>query len=515
MPPFPFLATTLFVLFFCTVGRPQHVAIVGAGMGGAASAYFLRELLGNNATITVIEQSARVGGRAENVSYINTTTTVPLEIGASILYTGNEHLMTAVRTLKLHAAPPVFESEAGTSGIWDGSRLVFQSSSWSFLTAMRVLWRYGLGMFRLRRVVRQTLRKFRQIYALQGTAGSPVRVAYETPEALWGALDLLHLTKVSLRDYLASQGVGFPDSKLVTEFVGSIQRVNYNANNDLNALAGLVSLCPTVTGEVVSLTEGNAALAVSMLKAAEARVLQGVRVGEVEVVRGGAESGYRLVQDDGRLVRTEGDKEKGENEAFDVVIVATPFAFSSLRVIEREKGANDERQQASALSPPPAAFTTTHASFVQGRVRPGFFGPSTTREDRVPTSVYVVENSSVPISSLSLHVWINATERTGIYKLFSSALLTDSFLDDMFFTGWSLLHHRKWKAYPSYHPPEAMTPFLVVPGERICYVNALETAVSAMEISAIAAQNCALLLSRDFEDKMPNVDEQREKMEEL
>lgn len=121
----------------------------------------------------------------------------------------------------------------------------------------------------------------------------------------------------------------------------------------------------------------------------------------------------------------------------------------------------------------------------------------------------------MPISSLSLHVWINATEKTGIYKLFSSALLTDSFLNDMFFTGWSLLHHREWKAYPSYHPPEAMTPFLVLPGERIWYVNALETAVSAMEISAIAAKNCALLLSRDLGDKMANVDERRERMEEL
>ena len=77
----------LFLLFATsTMGLGQRVAIVGAGIGGAASAYYLREVLGERASLTIIEESLRVGGRVENVSYTHATgATTPLEIGASIL----------------------------------------------------------------------------------------------------------------------------------------------------------------------------------------------------------------------------------------------------------------------------------------------------------------------------------------------------------------------------------------------------------------------------------------------
>lgn len=494
----------LFLLFATsTMGLGQRVAIVGAGIGGAASAYYLREVLGERASLTIIEESLRVGGRVENVSYTHATgATTPLEIGASILYSGNQNLMTAIGKLKLHAGPPIFDTDDGTTGIWDGHRLVFQSSPWSLVTAFRVLWRYGWGMFELRRVVRTTLSNFTKIYALQNgtksggsTSGG---LAFETPEALWEALGLFDLTQLTIRDFLAAQGVGAPDSKLVTEFVGSIQRVNYNANNDINALAGLVSLCPTVTGEVVSVEEGNAAMAVAMLQDAKASLMLNVTVETVQIMGGGGgkRKSYRLLREDGQpvMVRHKVEEEEQEEE-FDAVIIATPFAFSKLAV----EGL--EIDQPAITDLPPKKYTTTHATFIQGRIRPGFFGPSTLQQDRIPASVYVKEGANVPISSLSLHIMLNVTDGTGIYKLFSSDLLESSFIDAVFFSGWEELHHRKWQAYPSYHPPEKMTPFLIRPGKRICYVNALETAVSAMEISAIAAKNCALLLAESFREE--------------
>lgn len=235
-------------------------------------------------------------------------------------------------------------------------------------------------------------------------------------------------------------------------------------------------------------------MAVAMLQAAEARLVFNVTVGSVQIMSGGGgEEGkrYQLLREDGQPVLVRHGDEEAEEE-YDAVIIATPFAFSKLAVI----GLDNDQPAISDL--PPKAFTTTHATFIQGRVRPGFFGPSTLQQHRIPSSVYVVENASVPISSLSLHITLNATDGTGIYKLFSSALLEDSFVDVVFFSGWKQLHHRKWQAYPSYHPPEQMTPFLIQPGERLLYVNALETAVSAMEISAIAAKNCALLLAESL-----------------
>lgn len=475
MPP---LLLFLFLLLWLHPAPAQHIAIVGAGIGGSASAYYLRQFLGEAATLTVLEASdVRVGGRVENVVFSNATsgTDVPLEIGASILYSGNKHLVDAIAALGLHSGPPVFAG--GTTGIWDGDRLVFHSSPWDLVTALRVFWRYGFwSMLKLRRLVRATLAKFEKVYALQDA-----EEAYDTPAALWAALGLGDLTQVSIRDYLQAQRVGAPDSAIVGEFVGSVNRVNYNSDNSINALAGLVSLCPTVTGEVLSVQEGNSAMTMAMLQSAHANLRPNVTVGTVQVVRSGSDGkppSYRLLQEDGSPVPGEG--------AFDAVVIATPFAFSKLAV------AVDDDAPISGL--PPTTFVTTHATFVQGIVRPGFFGTPAT-----PASVYVVENASTPISSLSLHITLNASDHTGIYKLFSSAPLEDAFVDRLFLPGWAQLHHRNWLAYPSYHDAATTaTPFVLQPGLRAYYVNALETAVSAMEISAIAAKNVALLVARSF-----------------
>ena len=42
-----------------------RVAVIGAGIGGSASAYYVRQLLGDEAAITVFERDMRVGGRVE------------------------------------------------------------------------------------------------------------------------------------------------------------------------------------------------------------------------------------------------------------------------------------------------------------------------------------------------------------------------------------------------------------------------------------------------------------------
>lgn len=45
-----------------------------------------------------------------------------------------------------------------------------------------------------------------------------------------------------------------------------------------------------------------------------------------------------------------------------------------------------------------------------------------------------------------------------------------------------------------FQPQETFAPFLLGPG--LCYNNALENAASAMEVAAVAARNCALLVQQ-------------------
>lgn len=375
-------------------------------------------------------------------------------------------------------------------GIWNGSRLVFRSSPSNFITIIKILWRYKFSIFRLRKLVRRTLSDFMQIYTLQNTSSLATACprGFFSPQELWEAVGLFNLTQVSLRAYLEAEKVGQADARIVQEFVGSVNRVNYNQDNGLNALAGLVSLCPTVTGEVVSVQEGNAAMAVAMLQAAHAEIRPNVTVAAVEI-------GWKKKGEDEKSIYTltGGDDGVTPLGEYDAVVIATPFAFSNLAIVDASRAKSSPTAAEKEPVYPPKEFVTTHATFVEGAVRSGFFGPST--RHKTPASVYVEENATVPISSLSLHVQLNVTH--GIYKLFSSEPLETGFLDSLF-TSWTVLHHRNWKAYPRFHPPEDFVPFVPISGERIYYVNSLETAVSAMEISAIGAKNVAILLAQAY-----------------
>ena len=83
--------------------------------------------------------------------------------------------------------------------------------------------------------------------------------------------------------------------------------------------------------------------------------------------------------------------------------------------------------------------------------------------------------------------------RTTVYKIFSAEPLSDLLLDDML-QNPVVLASRDWKAYPVFSAAEQFAPFVLAPG--LFYGSAWENAASAMEMSAVAAANSALLVSQ-------------------
>jgi hypothetical protein len=65
------------------------------------------------------------------------------------------------------------------------------------------------------------------------------------------------------------------------------------------------------------------------------------------------------------------------------------------------------------------------------------------------------------------------------------------------------LPHREWKAYPQFDPPEAFPAFKMVEG--LCLNNAWENGASAMEMSAVAGKNCALLVTKHIRSQMGHI----------
>ena len=101
----------------------------------------------------------------------------------------------AADKLGLKRVPPEGSTEDIFS-IFDGSKLVFQQSTWSLVTLYRMIRRYRLTYFTFQ-APKQMLQKFLKLYDLKSQGRS-----FETPEAFLQELDLYDLTQQSMHAYL-------------------------------------------------------------------------------------------------------------------------------------------------------------------------------------------------------------------------------------------------------------------------------------------------------------------------
>jgi hypothetical protein len=86
-----------------------------------------------------------------------------------------------------------------------------------------------------------------------------------------------------------------------------------------------------------------------------------------------------------------------------------------------------------------------------------------------------------------------------LFKVFSRGALAQAELEGLFDSP-SVVGRAGWRAYPKFSPPEKFAPFELAPG--LVYSNALENAASAMEVSAVAAHNSALLVAQHLKARV-------------
>lgn len=255
-------------------------------------------------------------------------------------------------------------------------------------------------------------------------------------------------------------------SPLTSEFLGAINRCNYNQRNEqLHALVGLVSTLPAfdfVQGSI-SIEGGNAQIARRLATHARAHVVLDHRVKTIK--RDGGHANKWLV--DGR--------------AFDAVIVATPLIESS----------SDDASAAIEFDPPVA--------------RDAYFKPS----DYVSTVTNIVRGT--PRIDVDALLATNGAPTNwscvgalgkGLYKVFTrDEPLDDAALAQLFKDGAKVEAVEPWAAaYPMYRGTGVAGPFVL--GDGLFYTSSIERVASAMEMSAIAGKNAALLTARYFEDTL-------------
>ena len=112
---------------------------------------------------------------------------------------------------------------------------MFETSTWSWLSAIKSLWRYGFSLVKMQGVVTDLMRKFSNIYKLQEQGEM-----FETvPDMLrsMGGEQFYNLTQISTRKYLKEEGLS---QQLIDELVTAVMRINYGQSTELNAFTGKV-----------------------------------------------------------------------------------------------------------------------------------------------------------------------------------------------------------------------------------------------------------------------------------
>ena len=533
----------------------RDVAIIGGGVGGTFASKYLAEYDADRClidSITIFDPSPQLsrsdGGKGEpggpptggsssdlgpdrqgsRVSSLTLADGAVVELGASIIFSGNELISEVVDAdPKLERAEPLSPGkdkksrEDGGFGIYDGGGrwpLIVDPNTPDYLLVAKMLYRYGLDLWKVRHEALEAFKSFQLIYRLLDSENS----FFDSPDHLWKEVGLYGMTRVSFDDYLTQIGVSggqklnissswwdaWPEALLAylmpvfdwvqnwflpsrgnlrKEICESININNYNQNNGrLNGLAGLVSFLPS-QGSVYSVLGGNDQLLSSAFQQANNTHFRGCN----STVRH-TESAVASVVVSGDSIELMTDK--GSIEHFDIVVLAAPLQQSQ----------------------------------IQWSVSPNDRLPSSTRRRYTQTVTTIVSNGTLQseyfhISNSSLPKAVSLTEKgkdedafsclaeltdDGTFKVFSSESLTDDVLEKLFGKHFQVQYQKIWGgefggAYPDFAgggDSSTSAPFLLYgdtnSGPAVYYANAMEASVAAMEISAIGAKAVSKLVAR-------------------
>lgn len=458
---------------------PSKIAVVGAGIGGSATAHFLRQHFGPEVQVDVFEKG-QVGGRLATVTVNHND----YESGGSIIHSLNLHMQEFVKQLGLKYR----RSVAGKTAVFNGDEMILEETDWYLLDLFRLWWRYGISFIRLQMWVEEIMEKFMRIYKYQahGYAFSSVE---ELLDSLGGS-GFINMTRRSLSDSLLELGVS---QRFIEEVIAPIMRVNYGQNISIPAFVGAVSLAGA-QNNLWAVEGGNKLVCSGLLKMANANLHQ-AQVNSISPIRSGETLQYRL-----SYITETGSS----SDLYDIVVLATPLQESVQSGIKFED-----------FSPPfdqlPGYYHSTVATIVHGYLNTSFFGfpdprlfpfASVLTTDK-PQLFFNSVGSVCPVN-ISAGFRRKQPQEAGVYKVFSPQPLDKSQLKSLFRSYYSV-QVTEWLAYPRYGSSTGLPPVELHP--NLYYLNGIEWAGSAMEMSSVAAKNIALLAYHHWNRQTDMVDQ--------
>ncbi|XP_072227369.1 prenylcysteine oxidase 1 [Leuresthes tenuis] len=467
--------------------QPKKIAVVGAGIGGTAAAFYLRQEFGAAVKIDVFELDT-VGGRLATVKIGDHE----YETGGAVIHPLNLHMKHFVEKLGI---PPRTDVPSKMA-IFDGKELVFEESNWFIINFLRLLWRYGFNFLRMQMWVESVLDKFMRIYQYQQYGYS-----FSSVERLLHAMggdNFLTLMNQTLEEAMMGQGFS---QVFINDVVAPITRVNYGQSVRINGFVGAVSLAGADSG-LWAVDGGNKRVCTGLLYHSKSELIN-ARVTSISVKTRSSKRGNPASFYEVNYVGESGSA----HSLYDIVVIATPL----------HQGKSDITF--SGFSPPiPSHYSGlyhhTVTTLVHGKLNVSYLGTTEPASEFTVSEILTTDSKGCVINSLSsldpIHIPDGykrpTTSQRKVWKVFSPKPLTQEQLKNMFLS-YDAVSETPWLAYPAYRPPHRKTPPFIL-HNRLYYLNAVEWAASAMEMSAISARNVALLAHHRWHEQVGKVDQE-------
>lgn len=301
-----------------TTVHQKHIAIIGAGIGGAATAFEFHESNRNRPPqkITIFERESDVGGRIQSIYlYPSEGRLKVVEDGATRFFTDDWCLTSAMQNvgLKPEEQPPwpVFYSMSRRTddNVRTDLKCNAESKAWQDFLYGR--WKYGRSWPLFHSAVRSALEKWNSF-------GSPRRRPFNSIVEEFDYIGILKPIYGSSITYFRNLTIS---SALQNEFIQPCTRGRFSQN--LLDVSGLSTLMAAGKSTTISVDGGNNRLVERMIRLSKADLqLDSV----VTAISPGLSKRYQLSIS--HLASNESSKV--DNVEFDMVVLAAPFESSEI-----------------------------------------------------------------------------------------------------------------------------------------------------------------------------------------
>ncbi|KAF0031412.1 hypothetical protein F2P81_015967 [Scophthalmus maximus] len=467
--------------------QPKKIAVVGAGIGGTAAAYYLRQEFGAGVKIDVFE-SGTVCGRLATVKVGDHE----YETGGLLIHPLNLHMKHFVEKLGI----PLRKDVSSKMAIFDGKELTFEESDWFIINFLRMLWQYGFNLLRMQMWVESILDKFMRIYQYQQYGYS-----FSSVERLLHAMGgdgFLTLMNQTLEEVMIGEGFS---QVFLNDFVAPITRVSCGQSVRIHGFAGASSLAGADSG-LWAIDGGNRRVCSGLLYNSKSDLIP-ARVTSIAVKVRPSKTGSTATFYEVSYVGESGSA----HSLYDIVLIATPL----------HQGKSDIAF--SGFSPPmpshyPGRYHQMVSTVVHGLLNMSYLGTTEPASEFTVSDVRTTDSKGSVIHRLTsldpVHIPDGykrpPASHAKVWRVSSPQPLSQEQLRDMFLS-WDSVSESRWLAHPAYHPPHRKTPPFIL-HNRLYYLSAVEWAASTMEMSAISARNVALLAHHRWHGQAGKIDQE-------